>query len=75
MLRKHIPFLYALALALTVTVCVPSISAAGYLYQRTVTIDRTKVPNTDQSNFPVLFSGTYSYLATVANGGIGRAQE
>ena len=42
---------------------------AGYLYQRSVTIDRTKVPNTDQSNFPVLFSGTYSFLATVANGG------
>lgn len=68
MLRKHIPFLYALALALTVTVCFPSISVAGYLYQRTVTIDHTKVPNTDQSNFPVLFSGTYSYLATLANG-------
>jgi parallel beta-helix repeat protein len=48
----------------TITVTDP-----GYLYQRTVTIDHTKVPNTDQSNFPVLVSGTYSYLATVANGG------
>jgi type II secretory pathway pseudopilin PulG len=38
-------------------------------YYRTVTIDHTKVPNTDQTNFPMLFSGTYSYLATVANGG------
>src|SRR5579883_1975125 len=38
-------------------------------YYRTVTIDHTKVPNTDQSNFPMLFSGTYPYLATVANGG------
>jgi hypothetical protein len=27
------------------------------------------VPNTDQANFPVLISGTYSYLATAANGG------
>jgi hypothetical protein len=27
------------------------------------------VPNTDQSNFPVLISGIYSYLATTANGG------
>jgi len=41
----------------------------GYDFSRTVTIDKTKVPNTDQSNFPVLFSGTYAYLATVANGG------
>jgi len=41
----------------------------GYSYRRTITIDHNKVPNTDQSNFPVLVSGTYSYLATVANGG------
>jgi len=44
----------------------------GYTYSRSITIDHTKVPNTDQSNLPVLISGTYSYLATVANGG--RAQ-
>jgi hypothetical protein len=42
---------------------------AGYSFSRTITIDHTKVPNTNQSNFPVLISGTYSYLATVANGG------
>src|ERR1051326_1344832 len=41
----------------------------GYGYQRAITIDHTKVPNTDQSSFPVLISGTYSYLATVANNG------
>jgi len=41
----------------------------GYANRRTITIDHTKVPNTDQSNFPVLISGTYSYLATLANGG------
>src|SRR3989338_568005 len=41
----------------------------GFLYSRSITIDRTKVPNTDQTDFPVLVSGTYSYLATVANGG------
>ena len=41
----------------------------GYTYHRSVTIDHTKVPNTDQTNFPVLISGIYSYLATVANGG------
>jgi hypothetical protein len=41
----------------------------SYASQRTITIDHTKVPNTDQPNFPVLISGTYSYLATVPNGG------
>ena len=42
---------------------------AGFSYSRTITIDHTKVPNTNQTNFPVLVNGTYSYLATVANGG------
>ena len=41
----------------------------GYTYSRSIAIDHTKVPNNDQANFPVLISGTYSYLATVANGG------
>jgi len=41
----------------------------GYTYSRSITIDHTKVPNSDQVNFPLLISGTYSYLATVANGG------
>src|SRR6202043_2418231 len=41
----------------------------GYVRRRTITIDHTKVPNTDQTNFPVLISGTYSYLATTGNGG------
>ncbi|HKO44531.1 MAG TPA: hypothetical protein VJU84_14730 [Pyrinomonadaceae bacterium] len=41
----------------------------GYNYQRTLTIDHNKIPNTDQVNFPVLISGTYSYLAMVSNGG------
>jgi hypothetical protein len=35
---------------------------------RSITIDKTKVTST-QTNFPVLISGTYSYLKTVANGG------
>src|SRR5712692_7482054 len=42
---------------------------AQYSYERTITIDHTKVPNSDQTDFPVLVSGTYSYLATVGNGG------
>ncbi len=41
----------------------------GYAYRRAITIDHTKVPNSDQLNFPVLISGTYSYLASIANGG------
>ncbi len=34
-----------------------------------ITIDHTKVPNTDQTNFPIMFVGKYPQLATVANGG------
>src|SRR6266481_995214 len=49
--------------------CPKQASAQSYSYRRAITIDHTKVANTDQSNFPVLVSGTYSYLATVANGG------
>jgi len=41
----------------------------GYAHRRAITIDHTRVPNTDQSNFPFLFSGNYSYLATTSNGG------
>jgi hypothetical protein len=40
----------------------------GYTYRRTINIPAISV-STDQSNFPVLVSGTYSYLATTANGG------
>lgn len=41
----------------------------SYSYHRSITISHTEVTNSDQANFPVLISGTYSYLATVANGG------
>jgi YD repeat-containing protein len=47
----------------------PTPQGNGYAYRRTITIDHTKVPNTDQSNFPLLISGTYSYLATAPNAG------
>ena len=40
----------------------------GYTYHRPVTINHTKVPGA-LSSFPMEFAGTYSYLATVANGG------
>lgn len=37
--------------------------------QKTITIDHTKCGAADSSNFPMLFSGTYTYLKTVGNGG------
>lgn len=42
----------------------------AFSYYRTVTIDHTKVPNTNQIDFPMAVAGTYSYLKTVANGGL-----
>lgn len=43
----------------------------GYDYRRTITVDQTKVAgSSDFTDFPILFYGTYSYLATVANGGL-----
>lgn len=41
----------------------------SYSYKRSITIDHTKVPNTDQSNFPMLVSITDATLKTAANGG------
>ena len=41
----------------------------GYGYQRVIVIDHTKVSNTDQINFPFLFSTTDLDLATTDNGG------
>lgn len=42
----------------------PPVSSTGYY--RAITLDQ---PASDLTNFPVLISGTYSYLATVANAG------
>ncbi len=49
---------------------------AAYSFNRTITIDHTKVPNADQTDFPITFYGTYNGsgslvpdLRTVANGG------
>lgn len=41
---------------------------SNYTYYRAITIDNTKVA-ADLTDFPVLVSGTYTYLKTVANGG------
>jgi hypothetical protein len=41
----------------------------GYAHSRSITISHSKVPNTDQANFPVLIQGVYPYLANIPNGG------
>jgi len=49
-----------------------TVNTATYTYARSITVNHTlvgTVNNTDQVNFPLLFAGTYAYLATVANGG------
>jgi RHS repeat-associated protein len=54
--------------AFTVT-SLPANWTNGYAYRRVILIDHTKVPNTDQTNFPVLITGAYPDMATTANGG------
>jgi prepilin-type N-terminal cleavage/methylation domain-containing protein len=47
-------------------------NCAGGAFSRAITINSSYVStvnHTNLTNFPVLFSGTYSYLATQANGG------
>jgi hypothetical protein len=57
------------AVTLPSSMLAPEPQGSGYSYRRTITIDHSKVPNTDQSSFPLLISGTYSFLASVSNGG------
>src|SRR5208283_4824361 len=47
----------------------PQCGSSGYSFQRAIAIDHTKVPNTDQVNFPFLFNTTDPAFATTANGG------
>ena len=47
----------------------PPCAALGYGYVRPIVIDHTKVPNTDQANFPFLFNTTDANLKSVAFGG------
>ncbi len=61
---------YTVAMASVVLTVNPAqCNTSGYTYARAITIDHTKVPNTDQTNFPFLFSTTDPLLATTANGG------
>ncbi|MGA2649953.1 MAG: DUF2341 domain-containing protein [Terracidiphilus sp.] len=43
--------------------------AKAYGYVRAIVIDHNQVPNTDEANFPLLFSSTDPAFATTANGG------
>lgn len=43
--------------------------ASAFGYQRTLTIDHTKVPNIDQTNFPILVSLTDATLKVTGSGG------
>jgi hypothetical protein len=42
----------------------------AFSYYRSVTLDHLKAGASNSTNYPVTFTGTYSYLATVANGGL-----
>jgi hypothetical protein len=53
----------------TLTVNGTGSGGCGYSYARAITISHLQVPNTDQSNFPVLFSTTDALLKSAGNGG------
>ena len=53
----------------TATIAAPALNPNGYGYRRSITVDHSKVVNSDLNNFALLFSGTYPSLATVAHGG------
>jgi RHS repeat-associated protein len=59
----------AISASATITLLPGQCSASAYSYRRTIVIDHTQVPNTDQANFPFLFNTTDPSLATTANGG------
>jgi len=52
-----------------VTLAPPACTPSGYTYAHAIVIDHTKVPNSDQTNFPFLFNTTDPSLATTTNGG------
>lgn len=62
-------YIKRLLISCILLVAVSGSLSAGYNFHRDVTINYLKVPNTDQTNYVALFSGTYTYLATEANGG------
>jgi len=59
----------SLSASATVILLPTQCGSNGYGYVRSIIIDHTKVPNTDQTNFPFLFSTIDPLLATTTNGG------
>jgi hypothetical protein len=55
--------------AAMITLSPPQCASSGYSYQRSIVIDHTKVPNTDQVDFPFLFNSSDPTFATTANRG------
>lgn len=53
----------------TATATITLFNTNGYGFRRAIIIDHSKIPNTDQTNFPFLFSTTDPVFASVANGG------
>ena len=44
-------------------------SGSAFSHYNTITIDHTKCGSSDSTNFPMVFTGTYSQLAVIASGG------
>lgn len=63
--KRYIAIVLIVSLTLWI---LPHRTYASFTYSRSITVNAAQVPST-QSSFPMLVSGTYSYLATVANGG------
>src|SRR5262249_46978679 len=53
----------------TVTLLPTQCASSGYGYVRAITIDHTKIPNSDQVDFPLLFSTTDAAFKSVAHSG------
>ncbi len=59
----------SLTASATLTLVPSECAAKFYGYERSIVIDHTKVPDSDQPNFPFYFAVTDPLLATTANGG------
>ena len=49
--------------------CSLQVPISSFTYYRPIVISHLNVANSDQTDFPVLVSGTFPYLATIANSG------
>ncbi len=62
-------FILATSILLFVVCAVCPAQTSGYGYARAITIDHRQVAKSDQTDFPVLLTGTFPFLATSTNGG------